>query len=275
MGRGRAHRGQFSRRAPPRGPPPQSWQTAVASCIVVQHVPGTAVRLTSAVPAVKQVTVPSVGFVSTPQQSTRLRQTTRTTDKERGPSLRMTIQTKTFIWARPQVLGYCVAQCLLYAGLGVSFPAVFDASVIVIVGHLVLLASRTGLAQLADQHRARELFSVCWAAVYALVNGSVWLVNWRSPVLADLPAEAMHGIFVLLLVEAVYMRVLSVHTWARLAAAACDAILFAALPAPWSELGQPYEALGVLGARLAGELFIKISIWSGGGRLPTDVKKAV
>ena len=32
--------------------------------------------------------------------------------------------------------------------------------------------------------------------------------------------------------------------------------LFAALPAPWSDLGQPYEALGPPGAHAAGELCI-------------------
>ena len=54
---------------------------------------------------------------------------------------------------------------------------------------------------------------------------------------------------------------LTVNAWCHRMAtlglhAACGVALFAALPAPWSDLGQPYEALGLAGAHAAGELCI-------------------
>ena len=82
----------------------------------------------------------------------------------------------------------------------------------------------------------------------------------------------MVGIIVLAALQAVYMRVLGLHAWARLASAACSVALFAGLPAPWSELGQPHEALGLLGAHLGGEIFIQATTRCGRGRMPTDLK---
>ena len=163
-------------------------------------------------------------------------------------------EVRLFTWARPQVSLYCLAQCALYALLGIFFPETQQASVMVIVGHLLLLASRECVACLADQTLARELYSYCWVAVYALVDGALWLVNRRSQLITGLPAEGMIGIFVLAMLQGVYMRAFGLHEWARLAATACSVVLFTALPAPWSEIGQPWEALGLVCAHTVGEL---------------------
>ena len=165
-------------------------------------------------------------------------------------------EVRLFTWARPQVSLYCLAQCALYALLGIFFPEAQQASVMVIVGHLLLLASRECVACLADQTLARELYSYCWVAVYALVDGALWLVNRRSQLITGLPAEGMIGIFVLAMLQGVYMRAFGLHEWARLAATACSVVLFTALPAPWSEIGQPWEALGLVCAHTVGELIL-------------------
>ena len=165
-------------------------------------------------------------------------------------------EVRLFTWARPQVSLYCLAQCALYALLGIFFPETQQASVMVIIGHLLLLASRECVACLADQTLARELYSYCWVAVYALVDGALWLVNRRSQLITGLPAEGMIGIFVLAMLQGVYMRAFGLHEWARLAATACSVVLFTALPAPWSEIGQPWEALGLVCAHTVGELIL-------------------
>ena len=165
-------------------------------------------------------------------------------------------EVRLFTWARPQVSLYCLAQCALYALLGIFFPETQQASVMVIVGHLLLLASRECVACLADQTLARELYSYCWVAVYALVDGALWIVNRRSQLITGLPAEGMIGIFVLAMLQGVYMRAFGLHEWARLAATACSVVLFTALPAPWSEIGQPWEALGLVCAHTVGELIL-------------------
>ena len=165
-------------------------------------------------------------------------------------------EVRLFTWARPQVSLYCLAQCALYALLGTFFPETQLASIMVIVGHLLLLASRECVAYLADQTLARELYSYCWVAVYALVDGALWLVNRRSQLITGLPAEGMIGIFVLAMLQGVYMRAFGLHEWARLAATACSVVLFTALPAPWSEIGQPWEALGLVCAHTVGELIL-------------------
>ena len=196
--------------------------------------------------------MPQANFDSAPQSSALSQTRARS-----GTAPRATYETRWFIWARPQVLVYCLAQCLLYACLGSIFPEALNAAMIVIVGHLMLLASREGVSQLADQNRAKDLFSQCWVATYAFVDGGLWLVNRHSQLITGLSTEGMVGIIVLAALQAVYMRVLGLHAWARLASAACSVALFAGLPAPWSELGQPHEALGLLGAHLAGEIFIQ------------------
>ena len=212
--------------------------------------------------------MPQATFDSAPHQSSALSQTRARS----GTAPRTTDETRWFIWARPQVLVYCLAQCLLYACLGISFPEALNASMIVIVGHLMLLASREGVSQLADQNRAKDLFSQCWVATYGVVDGGLWLVNRHSQLITGLSTEGMVGIIVLAALQALYMRVLGLHAWARLASAACSVALFAGLPAPWSELGQPHEALGLLGAHLAGEIFIQATTRCGRGRMPTDLK---
>ena len=174
------------------------------------------------------LTMPQADFDSAPHQSSALGQTRACS----GTAPRTTYETRWFIWARPQVLVYCLAQCLLYACLGISFPEALNASMIVIVGHLMLLASREGVSQLADQNRAKELFSQCWVATYAFVDGGLWLVNRHSQLITGLSTEGMVGIIVLAALQALYMRVLGLHAWARLASAACSVALFAALPAP-------------------------------------------
>lgn len=171
-------------------------------------------------------------------------------------------EVRLFTWARPQVSLYCLAQCALYALLGTFFPETQLASIMVIVGHLLLLASRECVARLADQTLARELYSYCWVAVYALADGALWLVNRRSQLITGLPAEGMIGIFVLAMLQGVYMRAFGLHEWARLAATACSIVLFTALPAPWSEIGQPWEALGLVCAHTVGELILLAAAWS-------------
>ena len=81
-------------------------------------------------------------------------------------------------------------------------------------------------------------------------------MNRRAPLIVGLKAEGMAGIILFVMLEGVYMRTLGVEAWARFGSAACGVALFAALPAPWSDLGQPYEALGLAGAHAAGELCI-------------------
>ena len=171
-------------------------------------------------------------------------------------------EVRLFSWSRPQVFVYCLAQCTLYALLGTFFPEAYEASVIVILGHLLLLASRECVACLADQALARDLYSYCWVTAYALVDGALWLVNRRSQLITGLPIEGMLGIFVLAMLQGVYMRVFGMHDWARLAATACSITLFTALPAAWSELGQPWEALGMLCAHTVGELILLAAAWS-------------
>ena len=100
------------------------------------------------------------------------------------------------------MLVYCLAQCLLYACLGSIFPEALNAAMIVIVGHLMLLASREGVSQLADQNRAKELFSQCWVATYAFVDGGLWLVNRHSQLITGLSTEGMVGIIVLAALQA-------------------------------------------------------------------------
>ena len=90
----------------------------------------------------------------------------------------------------------------------------------------------------------------------ALVDGALWLTNRRAPLMSDLDTAGMLGIILLVMLEGMYMRVLGVRAWARLGAAACSVTLFAALPAPWSKLGQPHEALGLACAHAVGELAI-------------------
>ena len=175
-------------------------------------------------------------------------------------------ETGSFAWARPQVLAYCLLQALLYGSYCITYPETRVASIVVAGGYLLLLASRELLARLADQDRARELFSRCWVITCALVDGALWLTNRRAPLMSDLDTAGMLGIILLVMLEGMYMRVLGVRAWARLGAAACSVTLFAALPAPWSKRGQPHEALGLACAHAVGELAIWAveRRWAGG-----------
>ena len=172
-------------------------------------------------------------------------------------------ETLRFTWARPQVLAYCIAQVLLYACLGDAFPETWEASKIVILGHVALLIFRESVARMNDQEDAIIMFSRCWVATYALTDGALWLVNQRSQLITGLSTGGMVGIHVLAMLQGVYMQVLGVRAWARLASVACSVTLFASLPAPWSKLGQPYETLGLAAAHLMGELFIWAAIRNG------------
>ena len=120
----------------------------------------------------------------------------------------------------------------------------------------MILASREVAARMTDQARARALFSCSWVAAYALTDGALWLVNRRSQLIVDLSMSGMSGILFLAMLQGVYMQVLGLPAWARLASSACSVALFATLPAPWSELGQPWEAVGLCGAHVLGEVFL-------------------
>ena len=77
-----------------------------------------------------------------------------------------------FVFYQPLVLVYCCAQCLFYFLLGLEFPEIRSACNAVTVGHFGLLVVRRGLHRLADQERARGLFSQAWVAAYVLVCSS-------------------------------------------------------------------------------------------------------
>ena len=161
-----------------------------------------------------------------------------------------------FVWAQPLVLVYCVAQCLLYSFLGIVFTECYTAAMVCVLGHILLLSFRILAGCMADQARARELFSRFWVAAYVLNNSALWGMNRRSQLVAGLPSEGMFCVHVLVMLEGMYMKVLGLHSWARLGTAACNVLLFALLPAPWSDLGQPWEAVGAACAHAAGELFL-------------------
>ena len=108
-------------------------------------------------------------------------------------------ETRAFIWARPQVFVYCLAQSLLYGSYSVSYPETQLASYILVVGYLLLLASREVLVRLANQNRARELFSCCWVATCAFVDGTLWVLNRRAQLISGLDTLGMVGIIVLVL----------------------------------------------------------------------------
>ena len=156
-------------------------------------------------------------------------------------------EVRLFTWARPQVSLYCLAQCALYALLGIFFPETQQASVMVIIGHLLLLASRECVACLADQTLARELYSYCWVAVYALVDGALWLVNRRSQLVTGLPAEGMIGIFVLAMLQGVYMRAFGV---ARMGAARRNRVQRRPIYRSPRAMVRDWPAVGGTGARL-------------------------
>ena len=176
----------------------------------------------------------------------------------------------TFIWARPQVRAYCIVQSLLYGCLGIIYPQAHEASIIVVLGYLGLATSRELLAMLADQSRAQELFSWCWLTAVALVDGGLWFANRRSQLIVGMDTLGMASIIFLVTLEGMYMRVLGARGWARFGAAVCEVTLFGALPAPWSDLGQPHEALSLACAHVAGELFVfaaeKMTRPTGAGR---------
>ena len=161
-----------------------------------------------------------------------------------------------FIWAQPLVFVYCVAQCLLFSFLGIVFTESYTAAIVCVLGHIILLTSRALVAFMADQAYARELFSCCWVAAYALVDSALWCMNRQSQLVTGLPSEGMFCVHGLVVLQGLYMRVLGLHDWARLGAAACNVLLWTFLPASWSDLGQPWEAMGVTCAHTAGELFL-------------------
>ena len=160
-------------------------------------------------------------------------------------------EVRLFTWARPQVSLYCLAQCALYALLGIFFPEAQQASVMVIVGHLLLLASRECVACLADQTLARELYSYCWVAVYALVDGALWLVNCRSQLITGLPAEGMIGIFVLAMLQGVYAGRVHASVWvARMGAARRNRVQRRPVYRSPRAMVRDWPAVGGIGARL-------------------------
>ena len=138
-----------------------------------------------------------------------------------------------FIWAQPLVFVYCVAQCLLFSFLGFVFTECYNAAMVCVLGHIIVLSSRTLVACMADQAYARELYSCCWVATYALIDSALWCMNRHSQLVTGLPSEGMVCIHVLVLLQGMYMRVLGMHDWARLGAAACNVLLWTLLPAPW------------------------------------------
>ena len=161
-----------------------------------------------------------------------------------------------FVWAQPLVLVYCVAQCLLYSFLGIVFTECYTAAMVCVLGHIIVLTCRALVARMADQAYARELYSCCWVAAYALVDSALWCMNRQSQLVTGLPSEGMFCVHGLVVLQGLYMRVLGLHDWARLGAAACNVLLWTFLPASWSDLGQPWEAMGVTCAHTAGELFL-------------------
>lgn len=160
----------------------------------------------------------------------------------------------TFVCARPLVLVYCGAQCVLYATLAFIFPETHDAAAFVIAGHIGLFVSRIAVGCISDQRLAQWRFSCCWVGAYAIVDGGLWLADRRSKLITGLSVIGMCGILVLAMLQSVHMRAIGLHRWARLGSVACSVALFAALPEPWSELGKPYEALAIAVAHVAGEL---------------------
>lgn len=159
-----------------------------------------------------------------------------------------------YTWSRALVAVYCVAQCVLYSLAAFVFPELKHASPYVVAGHVVLLVARECLARLADQRRSRRLFSLCWVAAYAVTDTALLLADRRSKLVDGLDGFGMGGLLVLQALQGVYMRTIALHGWARLGAAACNVALWCAIAEPWSELGKPYEALGVGAFHLLGEL---------------------
>lgn len=161
-----------------------------------------------------------------------------------------------FIWAKPLVLVYCVAQCLLYSFLGILFTECYTAAMVCVLGHIALLSVRILVGCMADQAHAREVYSHCWVSAYSLNNSALWFMNRKSQLVTGLPSEGMFCVHVLIMLEGMYMKVLGLHDWARFSTVACNVLLFTLLPAPWSDLGQPWEAVGVACAHVAGELLL-------------------
>ena len=54
------------------------------------------------------------------------------------------------MWGRPQVLVYCLVQCVLYGCQGINYPETYEASKFLVAGYLLLLVSRELLARMAE-----------------------------------------------------------------------------------------------------------------------------
>ena len=59
-------------------------------------------------------------------------------------------ETSRFTWGRPQVLVYCLVQCVLYGCQGINYPETYEASKFLVGGYLLLLLSRELLARMAE-----------------------------------------------------------------------------------------------------------------------------
>lgn len=115
-----------------------------------------------------------------------------------------------------------------------------------------------GLHRIAGQDRARVLFSLAWVLAYMLVDGCLCFTHQLGKLPTGLSIECMVGVLGLQMLQGFYMRAIAIQPLAVLAASACNVILWATLPTPWSVLGSLWEAMLVGAGHLLGELMARL-----------------
>ena len=163
-----------------------------------------------------------------------------------------------FVFYQPLVILYCCAQSAFYSILAVSFPELRSACAAVVAGHVVLLVVRVSLHRIADQDRARVMFSAAWVMAYMIVDGSLCFAHQVGALPTGLSFECMVGVLALQMLQGFYMRLVAIQSRAVLAASACNVILWATLPTPWSVIGSPWEAILVGAGHALGELLARL-----------------